>query len=185
MRLVIKERQASCCRQHQNTVNSTGKGELPRERCVLAWCFCLTSACTAGEDTGSQLSVAALVRTGESQLFVSLFLWGFPENEEFHFALNVSVVDAQIFPSSLSQPQLSPPSSLTLALQGRIKAGEIRKSPPRSDSSLALVKCFALGDVSSRKGRGGEGCLHPLIPPRNSPQRGDEAACPHFTAQPV
>lgn len=92
MRLVIKERQASCCRQHRSTVNSTGKGELPRERCVLAWCFCLRSACTAGEDTGSQLSVAALVRTGESRLFVSLFLWGFPKSEEFHFALNVSLL---------------------------------------------------------------------------------------------
>lgn len=31
--------------------------------------------------------------------------------------------------------------------------------------------------------RGGEGCLHPLIPPGDSPQRGGEAACPHFTAQ--
>lgn len=41
---------------------------------------------------------AALVQAGESQLFVSLFffLWGFPRKEEFHFALNVSVVDAQI-----------------------------------------------------------------------------------------
>lgn len=78
------------------------------------------SACTAG----SQLSVAALVqgRVSSLCLFFFFFLWGFPKKEEeFHFALNVSVVDAQIFPSSLSQPQLSPPSSLTLALQGRIK----------------------------------------------------------------
>lgn len=36
------------------TVNSTGKGELPRERCILTGCFCLMSACTAGKDTGTQ-----------------------------------------------------------------------------------------------------------------------------------
>lgn len=109
-------------------------------------------------------------KLGRVSSLCRFFCGAFLKNEEFHSALSVSVVDAQIFPSSLTQPQLSPPSSLTLALQGRIKEGEIRKSPPRSDSPLPLVKCCALGDVSTEKG--GEGCLHPLIPPGNSPQRG-------------
>lgn len=68
--------------------------------------------------------------------------------------MNVAVVAARIFPvlpdSAPGSPLLS---SLTWALEGRIKVGEMRKSP-YGDSLLALVKCFALGDVNSREGKG-------------------------------
>lgn len=47
--------------------------------------------------------------------------------------------------------------------------GELKKSPPYGDSSLALVKCFGLGDVSSRRGRGG--CLRCLPPLGTSASR--------------
>lgn len=66
------------------TVNSTGKGELPRERCIFNWVFLHYECLYSWERHRDSVRGAALVQAGESQLFVSLFFCGgFLEKRSF------------------------------------------------------------------------------------------------------